>query len=216
MTQEFTITREERHRLEAGWLALAVSNGGSMERAAVWWRELAIRHTEPHRRYHNLGHIRDMLALVEGEAAVVATWFHDAIYDPAANDNEEASAKMAASALRDLQFPMPTIDLVMRMIRATATHERGGLPQQALLFLDADLAILGSSRERYQAYVKAIRDEFVAMSETASRRGRLAVLSRLLARPRIYFTDGMYDRFEQQARANVKWEMSELASPRGF
>ncbi len=214
--QPFTITRAEKHRLEAGWLALAVSNSGSMERAAAWWRELLARHSEPHRRYHNLAHVRDVLSFVEGEPAVAAAWFHDAVYDPAANDNEEASAKMAANALRDLRFPVPTIDLVTRMIRATATHDRSDLPQQALLFLDADLAILGSDHERYSAYVTAIREEYVDLSQPEARRVRRAVLGRFLARPRIYFTEAMYDRFEQQARANVKWEIEELASPGRF
>lgn len=206
--EQFTVTREERFRLEAAWLAFAVSHQGPTERAAVWWREVFGRHSEPHRRYHNLAHVRDVLALVDGKAAFAATWFHDAVYDPAAADNEEASAKLATVALRELRFPMPTIDLVARMIRATAIHDRSGLPRQALLFLDADLAILGSDDERYRAYAKAIRDEHVAMSDTAFRRGRRTMLTRMLSRPRIYFTDALFDRFETLARKNLDWELS--------
>lgn len=204
---DFELTIEERHALEAGWLTLAVSRGGAVEHAARWWRELFARYSEPHRRYHNLAHVRDVLALVEDEAGAAAAWFHDAVYDPAASDNEEDSARLAVSALRELRFPVPTIDLVARMIRATATHERNGLPQQALLFLDADLAILGSDRQRYSAYAAAIRDEYAAVSDTAFRRARHALLERLLARPRIYFTEAMFDRFEQRARANLQWEL---------
>jgi predicted metal-dependent HD superfamily phosphohydrolase len=205
--EEFVLTVDERHTLEASWLALAVSHRAEMRSAAAWWRELFERHSEPHRRYHTLAHVRDVLLFVEGDASAAAAWFHDAIYDPAAKDNEEASAKLAVNALRELRFSVPTIDLVARMIRATAKHEANGLPQQALLFLDADLAILGSDRQRYGAYVNAVRDESLSLTDTAFRRGRRALLERLLLRPRIYFTDAMRDRFEAQARANAKWEL---------
>lgn len=205
--EEFTVTTEERYELEASWLSLAVAHRGQVARAAFWWRELFSLYMEPHRRYHNLAHVREVLALVSDEASIAAAWFHDAVYDPAAADNEDSSARLAASVLRELQFPVPTIDLVARMIRATAAHQRNDLPQQSLRFLDADLAILGSDRERYAAYVRAVRDEYAAQSDSTFRRGRRAVVQRLLARPRIYFTDAMFDRFEEQARANLKWEL---------
>src|SRR5207245_4379513 len=177
----FALSPDERHALEAAWLALVAPRSG-VEQAAAWWRQLFTRYTEPHRIYHNLSHIRDLLPLVEGDPAAAAVWFHDAIYDPHRDDSEEASAKFAATALRQLGFRMTTIDLVAQMIRATASHESHHLPPQALLFLDADLSILGSVSARYAAYVAALRKEFHFLSDDDFRRSRVAIIERSLRR----------------------------------
>ena len=203
----FAVSPDQRHALEAAWLALVAPRSG-IEQAAAWWRQLFTRYTEPHRHYHNLSHIRDVLALVEGDPAAAAVWFHDAVYDLRRDDNEEASAKLAATALRQLEFRMTTIDLVAQMIRATARHESGHLPPQALLFLDADLAIFGSEGARYAAYVAAVREEFHFLSDDDFRRTRAAMIERFLQRPQIYFTRARQERFEAQARANLTEELA--------
>ncbi|MBL7570773.1 hypothetical protein, partial [Escherichia coli] len=58
------------------------------------------RYAEPHRAYHGQAHIDALLrGLVNearhvgnGAAVELAIWYHDAIYDPAAADNEARSA----------------------------------------------------------------------------------------------------------------------------
>lgn len=202
----WVVSEDERHALEASWMAFAIKRA-DMEPVSAWWREIESHYSEPHRRYHTLAHIRDMMQFVNGEAAIAAVWFHDIVYDPSRTDNEVASARMAATALRELGFTLLTIDVVTQLIRATETHESGGLPQQALSFLDADLAILGSPRERYTEYRDAIRGEYAFLSDDAFIRLRRTVLDRFLSRPRIYFTESMRDRYESQARANIEWEI---------
>ena len=103
---------------------------------------------------------------MEGDPAAAAAWFHDAVYDPRRDDNEEASAKLAATALRQLGFRMTTIELVAQMIRATARHEPNHLPPQALLLLDADLSIFGSESARYAAYVAAAFNNIMELLQT--------------------------------------------------
>ncbi|HEX6106170.1 MAG TPA: hypothetical protein VFZ26_11340, partial [Gemmatimonadales bacterium] len=83
------------HRLgggpEVGWLYAAL--------AAAW--------AEPHRVYHGTGHLRECLAELDGAPAdgadrstvEAALWFHDAVYDPKARDNEERSADWAARSI---------------------------------------------------------------------------------------------------------------------
>ena len=67
--------------------------------------ELTRRYTEPHRRYHDLRHIADMLckgeALKLSDEQVMAVWFHDAIYDPTSKTNEADSAVLAVEKLRE-------------------------------------------------------------------------------------------------------------------
>src|SRR5688572_5611734 len=70
--------------------------------------QLAIRYTEPHRAYHDLSHILDCLGhaarvraqLNHPHCVELALWFHDAIYEPRAGDNEERSAQLAIAALQ--------------------------------------------------------------------------------------------------------------------
>lgn len=203
----WSVSDEERDALEASWLAFMIPLGGGMPRVSAWWREIEARYSEPHRHYHTLAHINETLRLVNGDAAIAATWFHDLVCDPSRTDNEDASARIAATALRELRFSAPAIDVVTRMIRATAGHERNSLPQQALMFVDADLAILGSNHERYVAYRGAVRREYSALSEEQFLTGRRQFATRFLARPRIYFTETMRERYERQARTNLEWEL---------
>ena len=71
--------------------------------------ELVGRYAEPHRRYHTLAHLEAVLDLVDefaGEAddpdlVRLAAWFHDAVYDPQRDDNEERSAVLAERMLAD-------------------------------------------------------------------------------------------------------------------
>lgn len=200
------MSEDERHALEASWMAFVIKRA-DMGEVASWWREIDRRYSEPHRHYHTLGHVREMLQLVSGEAPIAAAWFHDIVYDPTRTDNEDASARIAAVALREAGFSVITVDRVIRMIRATADHDPKDLPAQARLFVDADLAIFGASREHYVEYCDAIRREYAYLSDAEFREQRNAVLDRFLSRPQIYFTEPMRDRFEQQARANIGWEI---------
>lgn len=182
----------------------------------TWQGELVGRYSEPHRRYHTLRHVHDLLDLLsdanlaDRTAVEAAVWFHDAIYDTTHNDNEALSADLARRALQELAFSQPTIDLVTRMILATVRHEPADLPHDGLLFLDADLSILGAPRERYAEYAGQIREEYGWVPEPQFRSGRRAILERFLARPRLYFTEEMGRRFEETARANLAWEVERL------
>src|SRR5438128_12245744 len=69
------------------------------------WADLSKRYTERHRAYHTLRHIEQCLVefdevrreAVDPIAVELALWYHDAVYDPHARDNEERSAVLAES-----------------------------------------------------------------------------------------------------------------------
>jgi predicted metal-dependent HD superfamily phosphohydrolase len=190
------------------FLRFATAHGADSSAAERWWRELEARYGEPHRHYHTLEHIGEMLALLShaNETVLAAVWFHDAVYD--GNENEERSAELARAALRELRFPQPAIDDAAALILATKSHQHVAPEYRA--FLDADLAILGSDRDRYRRYVAQVRAEYAHIPEPLFRGGRAAILDGFLARPRIYETDEFHARFEQQARENIAWELSTL------
>jgi predicted metal-dependent HD superfamily phosphohydrolase len=165
-------------------------------------------YSEPHRSYHTLEHIRELLALLPqaSEEVYAAVWFHDLIYD-LRGANEERSADVAHEALVDLRFPRAAVDRVTKMILATRDHDPGDLPEEARLFLDADLAILGSPPQRYREYAEAIRFEYSWVPDEVFRVARDGVLRDFLAKPFLYRTDAMRQRFEDQARDNIAWEL---------
>lgn len=183
--------------------------------------EVIGRHREPHRRYHGVRHVtwvvRHVLDLARSElvadlgAIVAAAFFHDAVYDPRASDNEEQSACLAERTLVDLGWSPERAARVAELIRATADHDAAGDGDRAVL-LDADLAVLGSDPAAYQAYVRGVRAEYGHVPEAEWRAGRAAVLERLAAREAIYATPTGRERWESRARANLAAELATLRS----
>ncbi|ESL07679.1 hypothetical protein TRSC58_04628 [Trypanosoma rangeli SC58] len=83
-------------------------------------------------------------------------------------------------------------------------------PSPLHIFLDLDLAILGSGAERYQRYALDIRREYGWHSEVDFCRGRAAFLRGFLRHSQWYKTKFFCDALEARARANVAAEVVEL------
>lgn len=56
-------------------------------------------YTNPNRSYHNLKHISEVIEELGScsNALYLAAWFHDAVYDPKAKDNEEKARLLQGS-----------------------------------------------------------------------------------------------------------------------
>jgi len=186
--------------------------------------ELAALYQAADRHYHGLAHIEAMLALAaeyrhllhDPEAVEAAIWFHDAIYDSRANDNEAKSAELAEKRLAGRVGPH-RLARVAAMISATATHQLPPLSDEnalndAALLLDMDLAILGAEPAVFDAYEKAVRLEYGWVEEPMWRAGRSAVLQNFIARPHIFNTQIFRDRFEARARENLDRSLRALQS----
>ncbi len=193
------------------FLVFARRHGAPDAVAERWWREVEARYSEPQRHYHTLTHIEHLLDLLPhaDETVLGAIWFHDVIYDGASN--EERSAGLARQALTELAFEENAIARVEELILATRSHAPSAAAQE---FLDADLAILGSTPERYQEYTEQVRREYEHVPEALFRGARAAILDRFLERPRIYASEEFFSRFEQQARENISRELSGMSRTR--
>ncbi len=173
--------------------------------------DLTARYSEPHRRYHTLQHLEECFAVfdqLKSEAAdpaacELALWFHDAVYDTSAPDNETRSAALAARMLGDAGIEPARIARVERLILATKTHAAGDDPD-AKVVLDCDLAILGSSPERFAEYETQIRAEYGWVPAFLYRKKRHEILAGFLARPRLFLTRLGFARFEAPARENLR------------
>ena len=147
--------------------------------------------------------------LTQQPAAVeLALWFHDAVYDPKAGDNEEQSAAMAKDCLETgglSKLAVTVSDLVM----ATKSHSTEAGPDAALM-VDVDLSILGKGEQRFTEYEAQIREEYRSVPKLIFNFKRAEILERFLARSRIYATDFFATKYEQQARRNLAGSIRQL------
>jgi predicted metal-dependent HD superfamily phosphohydrolase len=183
-------------------------------------RRVMAAYGEPHRHYHTKAHLAAVLTVLDqlwsggGSAPAssrAAAWFHDVVYDTHRDDNEEASARLAATELGNVGAASQTIRAIELLILATKTHRLAGVVPGAGELLDADLAILGAPADRYDLYADAIRQEYGHLDDESFRSGRAAVLATLLERPQLFFTEPGRRRFEAGARANLERELAALA-----
>ncbi len=195
------------------WRAMAAEGDG-----AELMQQLLAAYREPQRRYHSLQHLTECLALLRehldlakqpGEVEI-ALWFHDAVYDVKASDNEQKSADWAARSLTEAGVSQEVIDRVVQLIMAT---RHAVLPQgrDQQLLVDIDLAILGSSRERFLEYEQQISEEYSWVPEVLFRHKRRAVLEEFMARSPIYNTAALRQQFERQAHDNLAFSLERLA-----
>lgn len=181
-------------------------------------------YAEPNRHYHDIAHIAAMLELssrrrADLEDAVafdLAIVYHDIVYDRASKDNEEESARRAASALPSLGCGADLTARVATLVAATAHLSAAPIaPQRAAdadldLLLDIDLAILASPPAEYDLYAAAIRHEYAIYPDAAYARGRAAALRALLALDPLYRTPDLQQAWQPAARANLTRELAAL------
>jgi predicted metal-dependent HD superfamily phosphohydrolase len=180
---------------------------------------LEARYAEPHRRYHTRRHIEACLALLdewpeipprERKLLTWAIWWHDAIYDPRASDNEAKSAELARRELPHLGATADEVEEVARLILLTAGHQTPDNDRPGAVLVSIDLAILATPPPVYDAYARAVRDEYAHLPDDAWRAGRAAVLQRFLDAPVIFPHPGFRAAHEAAARANLARELATL------
>jgi predicted metal-dependent HD superfamily phosphohydrolase len=174
------------------------------------YARLAAAYAEPHRAYHTQRHINECLALfdeVRGLSAEpfeveCALWFHDAIYEPMSSNNESRSAEWASEFLRRHDASPMRLERVKRHVLATR-HVNSLQADDSGLVVDIDLAILGSTPERYEEFEQDVRREYRWVPKLVYRKKRAQILKSFLDRPRIYQFEPLADRFEAAARRNI-------------
>ena len=201
------------------------------ERFARLWRRMGARddgqavcgalvgaYQEAHRHYHGLDHLRDCLSQLDAaprgaenrDATETALWFHDAVYDTRAHDNEARSAERAAHALRDSGVEEELAEEVARLVRLT-DHAQPAPDRLSALLCDIDLSILGRDPEEFAEYERRVRAEYAWVPDSHYRSSRAAILARLLERESIYLTGHFRTVYEEPARRNLKQSLRRLA-----
>jgi len=199
------------------WLSLWHRLGVySYDRIINSYIELLKRYNEPHRKYHNLKHINDCLAefskvfhlAKEPNALELAIWYHDAIYEIGASDNEKKSSFLADGIMSGFLVSEELIKTVKDIIVAT---EHNKIPESfdAKLMLDIDISNIGSA-DKFKETNKLIREEYSLVPDNLFASGRSNILQSFLDRSSIYLTEIFQERYEQSARENITSAIREL------
>ncbi|XXY49234.1 hypothetical protein WME91_55415 [Sorangium sp. So ce269] len=196
----------------------AVGAPGGLVLPEPLWSAVCAAYGEPGRAYHDLAHVREVLCRV-GEVGRDVGWrrprevflaalFHDAVYVPGRHDNEAQSAELARQAVSQW-LPGEGLDAeaIARLILLTARHGALGpadVGEEEALFLDCDMAILGSDPAAFDAYDRAIAAEYSAVPPELYAAGRRRFFEKLLAAGHIFLSPYFRDRLEARARDNLR------------
>lgn len=209
------------------WVRACVGAGAtaSTEEIELAGERMLARWTEPGRHYHNARHLCEVLAHVdelaeeahEPDLVRLAAWYHGAVFDAAerasyahrGGENERASAILARLELGELGLPARAVDRVAELVTALERHTPTPVDEDCAVLCDADLAMLAAEPQRYKAYVADIRAEYAHIPVEEFVRARIAILRRLLARPRL-FASPLAHGWEEPARQNVEAELQRL------
>lgn len=192
-----------------------------LDRANGHWRDLTARlalpraaydalvaaYAEPHRRYHTLEHVVEMLDCL-GESrhlaaapdtVALAVWFHDAVYaaEAPAGANEQASADMLAAVYAGPDSA-PARDMILH-----SRHHGPSDDPDTQLFCDLDLYRLGVADDDFRRHSRGVRQEYAWVDDAAWAKGRGDFIRAMLARKTIYQTAFWRGRLEAQARDNL-------------
>ena len=121
-------------------------------------------------------------------AVLAAAFFHDAVYDPRAADNEEQSARLAERVLGELGWSAARCDTVGPLVRATAAHDADGDADTRACCSTPTSPCSAPSRRPTRRTSPGVRAEYAHLDAAAWRAGRAAVLRDLLARRPLYAT----------------------------
>lgn len=201
-------------RARAHWDSL-MSVLNVRQRTDHMFSSLVARYSEPHRVHHTVEHI---VALLDGAAApegctpelMYALFYHDAVYDTRAHDNEERSMLLARTDGQALGLDETFMDRSGHLIMATR-HSEHPEDAETQRMIDLDLMVLGADPTRYDTYARAIRAEYAWVGEKEFAEGRAAVLQQFLARPYVFSTESFRAHYEAQARENMRRELAALS-----
>jgi predicted metal-dependent HD superfamily phosphohydrolase len=220
-------------RLKRRWLAYCRRAGakpgreaGAVGRAEEVFDDLDRRYCEPGRHYHTWAHVaaclrelwraRPAVAGTVQEALELAVWFHDAVYEPGREDNEELSAALAVRWVSALGLAPAVGERAAGLILATR-HLPPGPPRAdpaEALMRDIDLAVLGVCWQKYLRYERGIAREYALLPPESFREGRAGLLRGFLARPELYSTPDFRRRLERRARRNLARALVQLEAVR--
>ena len=176
-----------------------------------WWHEILENYTKKWKFYHNLNHVYSFVNLFEKynkfinnykNEFLISIYFHDIIYIPSRNDNEEESINMFIKFCNEVKPNNLKKEKAIEFIAETKNHSLSKDYDFELdLFLDMDMQIVAD--ENWEDYENKIRKEYCFMDETEYKNKRRQFLQSLVNKNRIFRTQIFYETYEQIAKNNI-------------
>ncbi len=137
---------------------------------------------EPHRFYHTTTHLLDVVTLIDNKNKLddelfLAAVYHDAVYNPQANDNEEKSAELFEKHAANAKIDETKKKNIEQLILDTKIHKASS--EKSKILIEADLNILSQPFEKLIEYEKQIFKEFQFVNDNVYREKRIEILSSL-------------------------------------
>lgn len=184
------------------------------ENAEMYWNDLVNKYSHKSRYYHNLSHLKNMLKMFKlvkdqftcnSDDILMALFYHDYVYDVYLFDNEEQSAAKVVKILYEIDYPFENTEYVVKLILATCSHKKSK-DENINLFVDIDLAILGSVPKTYEKYFQNIRKEYSVFPDSMYNHGRINIL-KSLKKDGVFSTQYFKQLFENDAIRNISCEI---------
>ncbi|MDH3690359.1 MAG: hypothetical protein OEU36_12850 [Gammaproteobacteria bacterium] len=180
------------------------------------YQDLVTRYSEPNRRYHNCDHISHCLSQFDlardlmdnSDAVEMAMWFHDAVYDLHAKDNELQSAELFRNNAVDLINP-EFIARVCELVLITRHVDPPGSEDEKYV-VDIDLSSFGLPHAEFKRDSDAIRQEYAHIPDKEFYSNRAKFMQSLADQPTLYHTEFFRERYESTAQANLSRALTNL------
>ena len=178
---------------------------------------------QPHRHYHTWQHVVAILESARQKsidltpAQFIAAIFHDAVYNPTSNMNEQLSANLMELSMRqkfrqsnDENWLLKNVDVFESLIAQArkiilATDMNAGPidinDQQVTEFLDLDRGYLGADFDTFSHCRQLIRKEYPNITDEQFDQGERQFLESLLAQPFVFYHS---IKMNQQMRDNIE------------
>ncbi|MBJ2125087.1 hypothetical protein [Flavobacterium sp. IB48] len=179
------------------------------------WLDLEKAYSKKSRHYHNLTHLKEMIASFEAyrnklqnpNEILFSIFYHDFVYSASKKDNELKSAEYALAILpENINLNK---QLVFDAICATQQHQQNAIEDINWL-IDFDLKILVKDWEDYKIYFEQIRKEYRIYPDFLYKPGRAKALKHFLENEFIFQTEEFRSLYEEKARANIEKEIALL------
>ena len=150
-------------------------------------KELPLRWSEKTRSYHNVNHLVNIIEDIEADpnfkflytyekqALLLAAFFHDIIYDPKRQDNEDNSIKYFKQSYIGENTRM--VELVTSLIETTK-HRKKPTNNLKRIFWEADNSKFISSYDEFLNIEKLIRKEYSFVPPKEYKKNRIEFLSK--------------------------------------
>lgn len=157
--------------------------------------------------YHNLDHINYCLSKFIKYAEFIndkltvfySILFHDIVYDPKNNNNEEQSVINFINffLLKNINI---NIDKVSNYIMSTVDHKRS-TDDDLNIFLDIDMMILSENYDIFLKYCESIRSEYNHIKDSDFNFARLKFLNK--CRHSVIFNSDIFEHLNEKAYKNI-------------